>query len=394
MLRVFGIVLLVWGSLSLAQAQGEVRWRVQTAGEAPVLVAAILPSSVATEAVRLLLLPERREVPCDVRLLEGGRREVVWVHPGGRREYLVVPGGRPSTPARWATQLQANALHITRDNELVTRYVFAGAAKPYLYPIRATNGVAMTRAYPLEPREGDSTDHPHQKSFWFTHGDVNGVDFWTEGEGRGRIVHRSFSDISGGRAGIFLVTRNEWRNPQGEIVCTDVREIKVYDIGDARFVDFTVSVHAGDRPLRFGDTKEGTFGIRVPTSMELRRGKGSILTAAGKRDREAWGTRAVWCMYSGEVEGKEGSIIVFDHPSNPHHPTYWHVRDYGLFSANPFGWRDFQNNPNVDGSITVPAQSQLTFRYRVIFTPGKPSAQDVEEWYRAFASEPNVQVVR
>jgi len=35
--------------------------------------------------------------------------------------------------------------------------------------------------------------------------------------------------------------------------------------------------------------------------------------------------------------GKTVGIAVFDHPSNPRHPTTWHVRDYGLFAANPLG---------------------------------------------------------
>jgi hypothetical protein len=35
---------------------------------------------------------------------------------------------------------------------------------------------------------------------------------------------------------------------------------------------------------------------------------------------------------------------MMDHPSNPRFPTYWHARDYGLFSLNPFGVRDFERN--------------------------------------------------
>ncbi|MCS6830003.1 MAG: PmoA family protein [Armatimonadota bacterium] len=366
-------------------AQATFRLSVKTEGEAPTLVVVNLPATVKTDVVRLLLLPEGTEVPCDLRLMEKGLRQLLWIHPGGKREYLVETDRASSAPTRWQSQLKANVLEISCDGKLVTRYVYSGFAKPYLYPIHAQTGVPMTRAYPMEQREGESADHPHQKSFWFTHGDVNGVDFWTEGGGKGSIVHREFSDISGGRVGSFITTRNEWRTPQGQVLCTDTREVCVYDMGDLRIIDFTVTVRAGDQPLRFGDTKEGTFGIRIPSSMELRRGKGNILTAEGKRDKDAWGTRAVWCTYSGDNGGEVYSISVFDHPANPHHPTHWHVRDYGLFSANPFGWRDFQNNPNVDGSITVPAGGQVTFRYRVIFAKGAIPAERLNALYAAFA---------
>lgn len=368
------------------------RLRVHTEGNAPTLVTANLPARVSTDTVRLLLLPERSEVACDVRLVEKGVRQLLWLHPGGKREYLIEVGKACSAPSRWQAHLRNNGLEITCNGKLVTRYIFSGAAKPFLYPIHAQTGVPMTRAFPMEQREGESTDHPHQKSLWFTHGDVNGVDFWAEGESKGRIVHREFSDISGGRVGTFLVTRNEWRAPDGKVVCTDIREIGIYDVGDLRLIDFTITVHAGDQPVRFGDTKEGTFGIRIPTSMELRRGKGAILTAEGKRDKEAWGTRAVWCQYSGDIGGEVYSISVFDHPGNPHHPTYWHVRDYGLFAANPFGWRDFLNNPSADGSFTIPAGGQQTFRYRVILTKGALPAERLNALYQPFAAPAKVEV--
>ncbi|MGQ9881720.1 MAG: PmoA family protein [Armatimonadota bacterium] len=378
-----------------AAAQGAVpmfRLHVRTEGTAPTLVTANLPASVKTGEVRLLLLPERSEVPCDLRLVDGGTRQLLWIHPGGRREYLLETGKTCSALLRWQARLTNYGLEITCDGKLVTRYIFSGAPKPYLYPIHAQTGAPMTRAFPMEQREGESSDHPHQKSFWFTHGDVNGVDFWGEGEGKGRIVHREFSDISGGRVGTFIITRNEWRAPDGKVLCTDTRETCIYDLGDLRIIDFTVIVHAGDQPVRFGDTKEGTFGIRIPTSMELRHGKGAILTSAGKRDKEAWGTRGAWCEYSGNIGGEVYSITIFDHPGNPHHPTYWHVRDYGLFAANPFGWRDFQNNPNADGSITIPAGAQQTFRYRVILTKGAIPAERLDALYQPFAVPAKVEV--
>ena len=389
----YAICLLVFAACAVAMgAQSAVRLRVQTDGEAPTLVVATLPDAIKTDTARLLLLPERKEIPCDFRLQSKGVRQLLWIHAGGRREYLLELGKTSSIPEQWTTQWKPNALEVLKADKLVTRYAFAGAPKPYLYPIYAQTGVPMTRGFPMEPREGESADHPHQKSFWFTHGDVNGVDFWTEGDRRGHIVHREFSDISGGRVGTFITTRNEWRSPQGQVVCSDTREVGIYDTDDLRIIDFTVTVHAGEQPVRFGDTKEGTFGIRIPTSMELRRGRGAVLTAEGKRDREAWGTRAVWCTYSGDIGGEVYSISVFDHPGNPHHPTHWHVRDYGLFAANPFGWRDFQNNPNVDGSLTIPAGGQRTFRYRIIFAKGEMPAERLKALYRSFAADARVEV--
>ena len=81
----------------------------------------------------------------------------------------------------------------------------------------------MTRSWPLEtdvPGETDR-DHVHQRSLWFTHGDVNGIDFWSEG--KGRIEHRELVKAEGGPEAT-IVTRNDWLSPDGsQLVCQDER---------------------------------------------------------------------------------------------------------------------------------------------------------------------------
>ena len=88
--------------------------------------------------------------------------------------------------------------------DLVTRYhIEKSVAKPYFWPLYGPRGAAMTRAWPMEKAPpGGSTDHVHQKSVWFCHGDVipegialktkvrgvEGIDFWSETKGHGRIV--------------------------------------------------------------------------------------------------------------------------------------------------------------------------------------------------------------
>ena len=41
-------------------------------------------------------------------------------------------------------------------------------------------------------------------------------------------------------------------------------------------------------------------------------------------------------------------IAILNHPASFRYPTYWHVRDYGLFAANPFGLHDFKWGENKD----------------------------------------------
>src|ERR1700761_2124401 len=50
--------------------------------------------------------------------------------------------------------------------------------KPVLYPIYAPDGQLITRGFPLAPRPGEPTDHPHHLGLWFNYENVNGLDFW------------------------------------------------------------------------------------------------------------------------------------------------------------------------------------------------------------------------
>ena len=90
----------------------------------------------------------------------------------------------------------------------------------------------------------------------------------------------------------------------------------------------------------------------------------------------------------GYVDGKHIGIAIFDHPKNPSHPTWWHVRDYGLFAANPFGKHDFEklkDHPNA-GDITIPAGGELTLRYRIFFHEGDEQSARVAQHYADYAA--------
>ena len=101
--------------------------------------------------------------------------------------------------------------------------------------------------------------------------------------------------------------------------------------------------------------------------------------------RTVWGKRSAWVDYTAELDGERLGVAIFDHPSNPHHPTYWHARDYGLFSLNPFGQNAF--DPSAPENIQKLAPGQkLTFHWRLVIHPGDAQAYNVAGLYRAFAS--------
>ena len=66
--------------------------------------------------------------------------------------------------------------------KLKTKVHADAGGKPALHPLIGPDEIYMTRAFPLEAlREGEKKDHPHHTGLWFTHGSVNGKDFWQGG---------------------------------------------------------------------------------------------------------------------------------------------------------------------------------------------------------------------
>lgn len=285
-------------------------------------------------------------------------------------------------------------IRVEVDGQHFTDYRYQDVTRPYFYPILGPGGVHMTRRWPQEEVSGEERDHPHHHGLWWAHGEVNGVDFWSEGVKAGRTVHQGFSQLKSGTDRGVLTTRNEWRAKDGTVVATDERTMRFHRTPvDARLMDFEITVIASHGDLVLGDTKEGSMSIRVPESMRVKQpkdqlGAGHLVSSRGASGAAVWGKRAEWCDYYGPVDGRKVGISMFDHPSNPRHPTWWHARDYGLFAANPFGLHDFEKKPKGEGDLRIPAGKSVTFRYRFLFHGGDTEQGRVAEQWTRYQESP------
>jgi hypothetical protein len=126
--------------------------------------------------------------------------------------------------------------------------------------------------------------------------------------------------------------------------------------------------------------------------MEVRHGGRIENSYGGVNEGETWGKRAHWCDYSGPAEGNIVGIAVFDSPKSFRYPTYWHVRDYGLMTANPFGLSYFYNDPHRRGDHTLPSGETLFFSYRLYIHPGDAAQARVAERYHDFVNPPVIKV--
>jgi hypothetical protein len=297
-----------------------------------------------------------------------------------------------------------NQIDVVIGGKPFTTYYFGPESpKPFLHPLRSAQGTIVTRGFPMvKDIPGESTDHPHHRAIFFAHGNINGIDFWGEGEPtkaqqtakgvyytsgelpKGRTVFRKLAQMKTARDTGTIRALFDLIGPDAKAIGSEKQEYTFGGNDTMRTIDcaFTVTADKGV-PLKMGDTKEGTFAIRVVKALEKPHAK--MLNSEGKvGEKQVWGKRADWVDYSGTVMGEPLGIAIFDNPKNIKHPTYWHAREYGLFAVNPFGEHDFLGDPKRDGSVTIPAGQSLTLRYRVLIHHGDATEAKVAEAYEQY----------
>ncbi|HUS05184.1 MAG TPA: PmoA family protein [Bryobacteraceae bacterium] len=302
----------------------------------------------------------------------------------------------------------ADRITVEIDGKPFTQmFIGPDAAKPYLFPLRAASGTLVTRGFPLDELPGDSKDHPHHRGLNFAHADVNGSNFWANEAfnpgAKGKIVLDKVERLQSGRKKGSLQASFKWLDAKGTAILSDRRTITFYSQPALRTFDYDIVLTALET-ARFGDTHEGSFGVRVASWLEEPAPKyvpkaskedvrptepkrtGRILNSEGlETEAQVRGKRANWADYSGEYKGEKLGIAILDHPSNPRHPTYWHTRGYGMFAANIFAVSDLGNEKAKDGSMTLKPGEQLKFRYRVVIHPGTPESAGIAKLYSDYS---------
>ena len=343
-------------------------------------------------------------------------------------------------PVAKLVKINDGDLRIFLNSDFFAEYRADWKGTPIIWPICGPNKCLVTRAWPMiddidvenekdvvmqtiyknaviSERNGVK-DHPHHRSLWFNHGAVNNGDFW----GGTPCVIRQTKLISAdeGDSVVKIVVENNWFHEKlDRDICRDVREIvfgSCKTLPNTCFIDFSIQIFALEDNVIFGDTKEGTFGIRVPSPTALTSKKitpqwgGTILDDLGNRDADTWGKKANWVNYVGPVEkflegdaleneyhkgAKAGDfpldkmgIAVLNGPNSLGTIPWRHVRDYGLFASNPFGWHDFEPQTlGANGARKLNKGEKMTFAFRVIIHDGNLTAEQLDRAYKDYRSD-------
>lgn len=295
---------------------------------------------------------------------------------------------------------------IWHDGRLLTAYCYYDSSrKPMLFPVNTVHGITVTRSYPFKMVAGERTDHPHHTGIWLNYESVNGLDFWNNStaipperrDRYGTIRHKGIVEKNTGPHTASFTANADWVRPDNKVLLNETSQYRFAVESDNLIIDRVTKLTAIDTTVVFKDVKDGMFAIRVARELELpskeaskyvddkgnvtnvppsgSTATGMYYSSNGLKGDSVWSSKGNWVMLTGQVTGQDVTVAIFDHPSNPGYPAYWHARGYGLFAVNPLGRKIFSNGKEEMNLTLRPGQS-VTFRYRVVVHDGKPLKTD------------------
>lgn len=281
-------------------------------------------------------------------------------------------------------------LQVVVDGKPLTSFYYGlEAPKPYLHPVRSASGKIVTRSFPMENVPGETTTDQHHRGVWLGYKDVNGFDFWQNefsyrSKTAGKVVTRKIDAIRNGKnrasfRGIFA-----WLSPTGDPILEETRTMTFQGTATLRMIDADITLKAVVDTV-FGDSKDGAFSVRLAEPLIEKNSESLVNSEGGRKMDHTWGKQANWVDCRGTLEGEKLGVALFEHPDSFHHPSRWHVRDYGLLAVNPFGSNGFDKQAPLSRYV-LPSGHSIHMRYRIVVHPEMDASQ-IENLYRQYAIE-------
>jgi hypothetical protein len=290
-----------------------------------------------------------------------------------------------------------DGIEVRIAGKFFAKYNFQKFSQPIIWPVQAPGKIRMLRNYPLKDgTPGEAKDHPHHRAIFIGHQGMSGSNYWhNQNKNAGTVEHLKVIESRSGEDRALIKTLNAWKDSEGKTIGADTRTMTFGGDDIARYLDLEINMHATNQNIVFEEFKDGFVGIRTHPDLRLtpspKHGVNQVFGKArnseGVEGKSIWGKRADWVHYYGTVEGKEAGIAFFSHPSNitkKAEKSWWHARDYGLISANPFAPTKIGGN----GEHTIKKGQSLKLRYRFIFHRGPAKDAKIGQRFSEYAKDP------
>jgi hypothetical protein len=310
-------------------------------------------------------------------------------------------------------------IDVLWNGKLLTSYRWDDSvAKPFLFPVNTPNGITVTRGWPLEPRAGERTDHPHHTGVWMNYESVNGLDFWNNSTAipadkrnlYGSIRHDAIVKKLESNNSATLQVKASWLHPDGHVLLKEETSFHFKVSNNQFIIERKTVLTSLNEPVVFKDAKDGFYAIRVARELELPSTEagnftdahgnvtnvpkmvsnegvtGNYISSARRTGDSVWGTKGTWVMLQGKKDAKDITIAIIDHPKNIGYPSYWHARAYGLFAVNPLGRKIFSNGKE-ELNFTLKPNTSVTFTYSLIIAERKFSEKEMNKMADEFGKK-------
>jgi hypothetical protein len=296
----------------------------------------------------------------------------IWIQTPSRAADVVIPDPKP-VPRMQALPQPYDQVSFQRDGAEIARFHFGNdLRRPFVFPVIGPSGRSLTRmGHPHDP-----LTHSHHNSVWISHADVNGISFWDD-RAKGRIVFQRVENFADSDQEASVTTVSAWQDDKGKTLLTERRRTLVHLLPrDEWFLIIDLELETKTEPVTLGQSPFGMIGVRMAKTIGVHDGGGMIRNSEGDaNETNVFWKRARWVDYSGPITSKatEG-ITLMDHPSNPNHPTVFHVRNDGWMGASLT-----QHAPRI-----IQPGKPLRLRYGLYVHGGKPSRRALDERWNAF----------
>ncbi|MBN2313375.1 MAG: PmoA family protein [Sedimentisphaerales bacterium] len=272
--------------------------------------------------------------------------------------------------------VERETLSIFDRANVVLRYPYRNVPfKPYVQELYTPGGVNILRDAPH--------DHLHHHALMYAIA-VDGVNFWEEQKEPGRQQHRSFDDVKINEPNDLLcggfTEQLDWINPRSrEVMLKEFRTIEVGKLNDinATFLKWQSSFMAPENKDSVTLSGSHYFGLGMRFLVSMDTG-GQFRNSAGRDGEVVRGderiTRANWCAYTAQADGKPVTVAMFGHPENLRHPTHWFTM------SKPFAYLSATLNVYRE-PLKITAEQPLVLRYAVVLWDGKVEDDRIEQAY-------------
>jgi hypothetical protein len=283
---------------------------------------------------------------------------------------------------------QEKVIQVEIGGQPFTTYHFADDfirpfVRPFLWPVRASDGTEVT----IDQAQFKEL-HPHQRSIWIGHHNVNGADHWkfTAKPIVPKQRHLKFDKLEADGFDEELV----WEDKDGKPMMDEARTLRFIAYPDGnRAINVTLKFTAseGDDVTFFSDSGDtGLCPVRLVPSISH---EPQLANSTGGKGQEECDMKpAAWCDESGQIDKKTYGVAILDYPQNLRHPPLWHAHRDARLSTDIFSLHTFDKDkyPKGAGNFTIKRGQTSTFRYRIVVHTGDAAAADIAQKFKDFAA--------